>query len=297
MTILDLQPSIHYLQQFFKSRYANYFEMMKDAGGSSRPPAFDREDEVIQGIRNIVHNIEDKFCDLSIPRGFTSPKSLVQALEWFGDMAANQLRETNDINDALGQPWYNVISSSVKINTEVKDAIDYALSLIPVSSSSKLAVANELAPREALLQMLQRLPQVAHELTNRRRDGNTPRATLIIRDEYDVQDLLRAVLAFRFDDVRPEEWCPSYAGSSKRMDFLLRNEKIVVEVKKTREGLGNKKLAEELTIDIANYRKHQDCKHLVCFIWDDLRKVSNPAGFVSDIESSNPGFVTVKIHQ
>ena len=56
-----------------------------------------------------------------------------------------------------------------------------------------------------------------------------------IKDEYDVQDLLNALLRLNFDDVRPEEYTPSYAGSSTRVDFLLKKEKIVIEVKKTRK--------------------------------------------------------------
>jgi REase_DpnII-MboI len=32
-----------------------------------------------------------------------------------------------------------------------------------------------------------------------------------IKDEYDVQDLLHAILRAFFDDVRPEEFVPSYA--------------------------------------------------------------------------------------
>ena len=69
------------------------------------------------------------------------------------------------------------------------------------------------------------------------------RETLKVNDEYDVQDLLHALLLFEFDDVRPEEHTPSYAGASARMDFLLKKEQVVVEVKCTREGLGSKEVA------------------------------------------------------
>lgn len=45
---------------------------------------------------------------------------------------------------------------------------------------------------------------------------------LFLEDEYDVQDLPHALLLLYFDDVRAEEWTPSYAGKSARMDFLLK---------------------------------------------------------------------------
>ncbi|HEY7402402.1 MAG TPA: hypothetical protein VIB39_02690 [Candidatus Angelobacter sp.] len=69
--------------------------------------------------------------------------------------------------------------------------------------------------------------------------------------------------AFFFKDVRPEEWTPSYAGKSSRMDFIVPSEQIVIEVKKTRAGLGAKQLGDELIIDIARYKSHQSCKMIV----------------------------------
>ena len=64
-------------------------------------------------------------------------------------------------------------------------------------------------------------------------------------DEYDVQDLMHAILRLHFDDVRPEEWTPSYAGKSSRIDFLLPGERTIIEVKMTRHGLGQKEVADE----------------------------------------------------
>ncbi|MCW5199994.1 DUF2321 domain-containing protein, partial [Desulfobulbus sp. F1] len=40
-----------------------------------------------------------------------------------------------------------------------------------------------------------------------------------VEDEYDLQDLLHALLHLFFDDVRAEECTPSYAGKAARMDF------------------------------------------------------------------------------
>jgi hypothetical protein len=100
---------------------------------------------------------------------------------------------------------------------------------------------------------------------------------------------------FSSHHIRPEEWCPSYAGSSKRLDFLLKTEAIVIEVKKTRSCLGQKEIGEQLTIDIANYRKHPNCHHLFCLVWDDAHFISNPEGLRTDLEGSNDGFVSVSI--
>ena len=134
--------------------------------------------------------------------------------------------------------------------------------------------------------MVRRFHIVARQLT--RRHAN--RETLEIRDEYDVQDLLHALLRLRFDDVRPEEWTPSYAGGSSRMDFLLKNEKLVVEAKMTRTGLAEKQIGEQLIVDAARYSTHPDCTILVCFIYDPEAQLKNPRGLEADLAKlSRPG--------
>jgi hypothetical protein len=128
-------------------------------------------------------------------------------------------------------------------------------------------------------QICLRFHRVAIQLSNR----HGSRETLRIDDEYDVQDLLHALLLIDFDDIRPEEWTPSYAGSSSRMDFLLKNEQIVIETKKTRNGLGAKEIGEQLIIDIEKYKGHPDCKTLVCFVYDPEGRIRNPKGIENDL--------------
>ena len=47
-----------------------------------------------------------------------------------------------------------------------------------------------------------------------------------------------------FDDVRPEEWTPGYAGNSSRVDFYLKRERTIVEAKVTCKGLDQKEVAK-----------------------------------------------------
>jgi hypothetical protein len=131
---------------------------------------------------------------------------------------------------------------------------------------------------------------VARELRTRRQG----RPTLEVEDEYDVQDLLRSLLSLHFDDVRPEEWTPSYAGGSSRVDFLLKQEQIIVEAKKTRRGLEARKLGEELIIDIQRYRVHPDCRSLVCFVYDPEGRITNPRGIENDLNGTRDG-IEVKV--
>lgn len=70
-----------------------------------------------------------------------------------------------------------------------------------------------------------------HGVTLNIKQRHENRPTLEIKDEYDVQDLLNSLLSIFVDDIRPEEYTPSYAGTSSRVDFFLPQLELVVETK------------------------------------------------------------------
>ncbi len=94
------------------------------------------------------------------------------------------------------------------------------------------------------------------------------RPSIEIGDEYDVQDLFYAMLAPFFDDIRPEEVTPSYAGGHGRIDFLIKAEQIVIEIKKTRPTLKTRELRDQLIIDKEIYRIHPHCRNFIAFVYD-----------------------------
>ncbi|WP_290445800.1 PD-(D/E)XK nuclease domain-containing protein [Clostridium estertheticum] len=134
-----------------------------------------------------------------------------------------------------------------------------------------------------------------HKVARQLRNRYNARDTLSIEDEYDTQDLLHAILQLYFDDIRAEEWTPSYAGICARMDFLLKNKKTVIEVKKTRASMKDKDLGDQLIIDVDRYKNHPDCEKLVCFVYDPEGRVGNPKGICNDLNQQHDGFVTVYI--
>lgn len=138
-------------------------------------------------------------------------------------------------------------------------------------------------PMDRIKIILNRFSVVVMQL----KDRYNERPTFEINDEYDVQDLLHSLLKVDFDDIRPEEWTPSYAGSSTRMDFLLKNEQIVIETKMTRKGLNDKQVGEELIVDRAHYKNHSNCKRLVCFVYDPEHRIKNPRGIEKDLAETN----------
>jgi hypothetical protein len=151
----------------------------------------------------------------------------------------------------------------------------------------KVIQQKSLPPLTLIKSLLRQFHLVARQLQHRYNDRNS----LIISDEYDVQDLLHALLRIYFDDIRPEEHTPSYAGGASRVDFLLKKEKIVIEVKITSTRLRDRQIGEQLIIDIQRYQAHQDCETLVCFVYDPGGLLKNPAGLANDLSKKHDRIV------
>lgn len=124
-----------------------------------------------------------------------------------------------------------------------------------------------------------RFPLFVRQLQRRYAD----RTAFDVKDEYDVQNLLHSLLVLFFDDVRPEEYTPSSAGKSARMDFLVSKESIVIEAKMTRPGLSGKEIGEQLILDVARYQSHPGCRMLVCLVYDPENRITNPRGIENDL--------------
>src|SRR5262249_54069290 len=132
--------------------------------------------------------------------------------------------------------------------------------------------------------LCQRFQQFAIQLQAR----HAGRSTIKFDDEYDVQDALHSILRLHFEDVRAEEWTPSYAGRSSRMDFLLKREHIVVEAKMTRTSLKQKDVADQLIQDKERYRCHPECHQLICFVYDPSHFLANPTALEDDLSTIEP---------
>lgn len=155
----------------------------------------------------------------------------------------------------------------------------------------KIKIKAESNNHEILSTIFDRFHKVANQLKNR----HANRETINISDEYDVQDIIRSLLTLHFDDIREEEYAPSYAGGASRIDFLLKKEEIIIEVKKTRNTLKDKEIGSQLLIDIARYEMHPDCKELYCFVYDPESLIKNPIGLENDLAKQSKDTMDVKV--
>jgi hypothetical protein len=225
-------------------------------------------------LDEIIHEVRDIFADHIAD----------------GDQLSNQLAVYANyaISNWLNSPSHSGIE---KVKALVASAIARVRrNPMSVRTFAQAARATGKKNPEFVERLAERLPIIIRELRNRREE----RATLDVNDEYDLQDLLRSLLSIEFDDIRQEEWTPSYAGGSSRMDFLLPEIESVVETKMTRRGLTAKKLGEELIIDIARYERHPQCRTLYCIVYDPEGRITNPRGVENDLAGHSEK-ITVRI--
>lgn len=141
-------------------------------------------------------------------------------------------------------------------------------------------------PVDALRKVCLRFHAVARQLRLRK----DYRTTLEVEDDYDLHDLLCALLKLEFDEVGADEWTPPYAGGSTRTTLLLNRDRIAVVAKKTRSGLTTKELAEQVAADTAHYASRKPCAHLFCFIYDPEGRIGSPTRLETDLTSVSDSF-------
>ena len=257
----------------------------------------------LQQLNNIAGKIQTFDVDGDPETGLANPEInefISSYLTWYSESLAllpEDLRERfrqeyeQSIKDFLIYPTWITVSE----DGEQRFKYDYTFYFYKPFFTQRqiLLEASKREPRaktsetifeavEIIERIGRRFDLVARQM--RRRYNN--RETLTISDEYDVQNLFHAILKLFFDDIRPEEWTPSYAGNSSRMDFLLKREEIVIEIKKTRNTLKEKEISDELIIDKERYRIHSNCKTLIAFVYDPDKHIDNPIGLETDLSES-----------
>lgn len=128
-------------------------------------------------------------------------------------------------------------------------------------------------PSDALVRLetlLRRLPRVIRELRSRHGD----RPPFVVVDERDLEDLLRALLPLHFENVRLSRRTPRYAATTCT-DFLLAEEGIILTVKQANSETGERKLAEQISLDAAHYGG-QPSPALVSFVYDPEGRLRQP---------------------
>lgn len=218
----------------------------------------------------------------------------LELLHLFEDEFVNGGRHSQVLAAYFNDSTYNMSGTPSYQGVEnVKGVVASALVRVqrnPMAIKSRALVGRARGAKnsDVVVTIAERLHRVIRQLRERRES----RPTLDVNDEYDVQDLFHALLLLHFDDVREEEWAPSYAGLATRMDFLLPEIESVVEIKMTRPSMSKKQLSEQLIIDIAKYKTHPHCRTLFCVVYDPEGRIANPRGVENDLSTETQQMVT-----
>jgi hypothetical protein len=218
--------------------------------------------------------------DEEFVRQWSLYKQLRQALiqldsELFGQLRDISLPDPDKSNQYYAEHGMYFAHHLEPLKNELALAVEY----FQVFEQSQARQTGSIEVQPALNLLFRRFHQIARQIRRR----HDQRETISVQDEYDVQDLLHALLSIFFEDIRAEEWTPSYAGGSSRMDFLLKEEQAVVEAKMSRKGLSSKTLGDQLIVDIEKYQAHPDCRRLFCFVYVPEGWITNPRGIENDL--------------
>lgn len=125
-------------------------------------------------------------------------------------------------------------------------------------------------PRKDPLQDIEQILESFTTCVGRLIDRGHGRQAFEVENEYDVQDLLYVMIKPLFPGLECEEHTLKYAGSEKRVDFVIKEIGVVIEAKYIRDKRQSKTIFEEMKIDIESYHAHVHCNTLIFFIYNPM---------------------------
>ena len=177
------------------------------------------------------------------------------------------------------EPPYLVTIARKQVET-VAAAIDYV-------QSRKPTIASE--PVQQDIGLILRLARRFHQFVLALRKHPRGSKTIEVKNEWNCQQIFRAILAAYFEDIRLEEWNPSVAGTSARCEFFLKDMRTMIELKYARRAGDGKKIKSELALDFVGYGGNAGVDHLVCLVYDPNHVLEHPAALRTDLSGPKAG--------
>lgn len=123
--------------------------------------------------------------------------------------------------------------------------------------------------------LLRRFPSGLRRWTweDQKKTPNSTAQKWAIENEYHFQNLLSAVLAPVFSDLRDEEWLASVGQKKPRADLVIPSLHLVIEVKYWRKKNAPQDLISQIAEDVSLYLKHgSPYRKVLPIIWDQGRR-------------------------
>jgi len=114
------------------------------------------------------------------------------------------------------------------------------------------------------------------------------RAKIKFEDEPALQNFIYSVLRTLFVSVEFEDPTEKMCERSNRLDFVLKDHKIIIEVKYVRDKKHAKKISEELSVDYPRYKKSTYGKTIINYIYDPNNHISNHELYRKELKEMLP---------
>lgn len=163
----------------------------------------------------------------------------------------------------------------------------FLLSALQVAKRSSLAGINLRNP--TIADVVRVLNGVSHGLQewtweSAPRTKNSEPRKWHVENEYHVQNLLWAVLAPLFADLKREEFSPQVGPLQPRVDLAIPSLALVIEVKFVRRGKSLKEVINQIAEDASLYFvAGSKYRQLIAFVWDDGQRTEEHLTIASGI--------------
>lgn len=181
-----------------------------------------------------------------------------------------QILGSKDIQEAeLDKALQNISKSEIDVQTQIL-LEDLEMVLLQTKYVNKTT-------EEVVRDVLNNFSNAIQKIIKDRRKEHPK---YIIGDEYDVQDVVYVVLKSIFPNLRDEDPIPKVGAKSTKIDLILREEKILIEVKMIKEKDSNEtRFIEQLKVDFESYHECKWLSKLFCFVYDPYKKTRDLSNF------------------
>lgn len=199
-------------------------------------------------------------------------------------------KDVENVNDAKGLVIKNILDMNVElieseIYLEFISKAENINDLIIMEDLYKKMIISDIQfhdqPKDIIINILKEFSNSIKRITLKRRKDHD---IFIIKDEYDVQDLLYVILKSMFPKMLQEENTPQVGGKTERTDFMFKEFGIILEIKMIKESdKDEKEFVKQIKVDIESYYR-ENPKYIIFFIYDPQKKTINNNNFY-DLQS------------
>ncbi|WP_288461536.1 hypothetical protein [uncultured Chryseobacterium sp.] len=198
----------------------------------------------------------------------------------------------NEVKALHNQPLAVIIKSIYDISGVNETELNAALQSVAIGTDMDVQLQILLEDIESTLLNIRYIDKSADEMVrdilnnfsnaiqkiikNRRKDH----PNFEIKDEYDVQDILYVILKSVFPNLRDEDAIAKVGAKTTKIDLIIREEKILVEVKMIKDKDSNETNSiEQLKVDFESYHECKWLRKLFCFVYDPYKKTRDISNF------------------